>query len=157
MMKSQTKSFEQMNRSIGKSQKNLIEKKQVFIENIISSIHSGIMVIGNKLDTIYTNQYFFELFNLRHQQDLNIHIDDLIHEKKLPIEIKNAIVGNYPVKDFEFPYYSEGERDMTFNLTLTEILNSDEERLLIIDNITEKNRIIEELTMANKKAQESDR
>ena len=145
-----------MNKSIGKLRKNPIEKKPGYIENILASIHSGIMVIDNKFDTIYTNQYFFELFNLRQQQDLNIHIDDLIHEKKLPIEIKNAIIENYPVKDFEFLYHSEGEGDMIFNLTLTEVLNSDEERLLIIDNITEKNKTIVELTLANKKAQESD-
>ncbi len=146
-----------MNKSVRKLRKNLIEKKPGYIENILASINSGIIVIDKKLDTIYINRYFFELFNPGQQQDVNIHIDELIHEKKLPIEIKNAIIGNYPVKDFEFLYHSKGEGDMIFNLTLTEVLKSDEERLLIIDNITEKNKTIVELTLANKKAQESDR
>lgn len=146
-----------MNKSNRKLRMHLIEKKLCYFENILDSIRSGIMVIDNKLDTIYTNGYFFELFNLQQQQDLNIHIDELIHEKKLPIEIKNAIIGNYPVKDFEFLYHAEGEGDIIFNLTLTEILNSDEERLLIINNITEKKKNIEELIIAKEKAQESDR
>ena len=152
-----TRSFKQMNKSIGKSQKNLIEMKQHFIENIFASIPSGIMVIGQQLDTIYANRCLFELFDLRQQQYLSISIDELIQKKMLPIEIKEAIIGKYPVKDIEFQYHSEGKGVLIFSLTLTEILNSEEERLLIFDNITEKKKTIEELILAKEKAQESDR
>lgn len=146
-----------MNKSIGKSRKNLIEEKQHHIENIFASFHSGIIVIGKKLDIIYTNRYFSELFDLRQQQDINIPIEELIQKKILPIEIKDAIIGEYPAKCYDFQYHSEGKGDLIFCLTLTEILNSDEERLLIFDNITEKKKIIEELIIAKEKAQESDR
>lgn len=145
-----------MNKSIGKSRKNLIEEKQDFIKNILASIHLGIMVIGNKLDTLYTNRYFFELFDFQQQQDINIPVEELIQKKILPIEIKDAIIGKYPVEYIDFQYHSEGKGDLIFNLTLTEILNPEEERLLLFDNITEKKKIIEELIIAKEKAQERD-
>jgi signal transduction histidine kinase len=152
-----TRSFKRMNKSIGKSQKNLIEMKQHFIENIFASIPSGIMVIGQQLDTIYANQCFFELFDLRQQQYLSISIDELIQKKILPIEIKEEIIGKYAINEIEFPFHYKGKGDLTYSVRLSEILNSREERLLIFNNITEKKKVFDELIIAKEKAQESDR
>lgn len=151
-----TRSFSQMYVSIKKSKSKLIERKR-FIENIFTSIPSGIMVVGKKLDTIYTNRCFFELFDLQQQQDICITIDELIQKKMLPVEIKDAITGKYAINEIEFPYHSEGKGDLIFSVTLSEILNSSEERLLMFNNVTEKKKVIEELIIAKGKAQESDR
>ncbi|MDD2306976.1 MAG: HAMP domain-containing protein [Prolixibacteraceae bacterium] len=102
-----TRSFKRMNKSIRKSQLNLIKERKRFIENILDTIPSGIIVISKNLDTIYTNRCFFELFDLRQHQDKNINIDELIQKETLPIELKDAIIENYPVKDIEFPYWKK--------------------------------------------------
>ena len=138
-------SFNRMAGSLQESCRALEHSKRS-TENIVATVPSGLVVIGEKSEVLSVNRSFCELFNVTRQQVVGQNVDTVLQTIGLSQECRDAIAARMPFRNLECSCSVPGKGELTLNLTLSGIRLAEEEEeeeeevLLVIEDITERKR-----------------
>ncbi len=141
---------------------NEIESARDFAESIIGTLHESLLVLDSKFQVISANQTFYDSFNTNSKKVLKQSFFEIEKgvwgNKDLRKQLENILPQNTNFDDLEinFQFKNIGRRVLNMNArTINSSDNKTKNILLAINDITDKQKLIEELIIAKEKAEES--
>ncbi len=113
------------------------ERLKHFMENIVATVPSGLVVFGKNLKVLSVNRSFCEMFDVSCEQVEGKPVDEILKSIRFPEECCTAIVERQQFRNRECTIHSPVKGTMTVSLTLSKIAGG-EEFLLVIDDVTER-------------------
>ncbi len=124
-----------------------------FTEDIVATVPSGLVAIGEKSEVISVNRSFCELFGLTREQVEGKPVDVVLRTIGLSEECRAVVARRQPFRNVECACSIPGKGIATLQLTLSRI-RFVEEALLVIDDITERKRVEEEIRRSHRQYEE---
>ncbi|MGQ8336358.1 sensor histidine kinase [Sunxiuqinia sp. A32] len=133
-----------------------------FANNIIETLHEGLLVLDANLKIVSANQTFYSSFGFQQGEVVGKDFfsigEEACNQKELRELLENILPQNTKFDDFEITCHFETIGTRVLNMNARRIYANDKKTkniLLAINDITEKQKLIEELIVAKEKAEEN--
>lgn len=123
-------------------------------DNIVESIHSGLLVFNGGTKVITVNRSFCELFGIDQEYITRNSVADILDSVGQCERCREAIELKKPFKDIECEYNSPIKGKLFLNVTLSKIQYTTDEYLLVFNDVTlqkQSRQLLEESEMKFRK------
>lgn len=123
-----------------------LKKEKNFSANVITTIPDSLLVLDANLRIKCANRSFYEKFQTEPDKVIGSSIANVLGDKdgKLSAALTKLSGTGDMLENFELHYQSEKLGERIFNITAREMLIAEEEKLLVIEDITDRKRAEEE-------------
>lgn len=136
---------------ISKSQEET-EKQTNLSENIITTIPQSLIILDKDLRIKKANLTFYKVFQTKPEKAIGSSLCDLLQDKdgKLRSELTRIVGTEDMLEDFEILHQSKKLGERVFNIITKGMIVEEEEKVILIQDITERKRLEEKLRQFSK-------
>jgi len=136
---------------ISKSQEET-EKQANLSENIITTIPQSLIILDKDLRIKKANLTFYKVFQTKPEKTIGSSLCDLLQDKdrKLRSELTRIVGTEDMLEDFEILHQSEKLGERVLNIIAKGMIVEEEEKVILIQDITERKRLEEKLRQFSK-------
>ncbi|KAB2840981.1 MAG: PAS domain S-box protein, partial [Melioribacteraceae bacterium] len=143
-------SFNRMSCEIQLSQK-ILKQNNLFLETVLSTIPSGLMVIDKNGNIKSANKRMGEIINTNPEEIVKKTLDQVLNNSAVKNEIKNIIHDGKNVRNHECRLFDSAQKQKYYDLTLISFEIDEKQNLLIIEDITSRKKAEEKVKQSEAK------